>query len=297
MMYEELLQGAYDLHVHTGPDISQRKLDDLEYAERTRKLGMKGFGIKSHYFCSAERARLVKKLYPDVNPIGAITLNNSVGGINPSAVEMAARDGAKIVWMPTFDAANEIQYMFSQTGYSELPPWAKVQMERKEQGKSQLGISILEDGNLTTQTREVLDLIAEYKLILATGHLGKQEIYALAKAAKEHNIKKVLVTHPTFSSIAFTKEEQKELAQLGAIMDQCFGCISPEYGITWEELYPQIRFVGPENCILSSDLGQTNNPYPDEGLLTFVTNLMENGFSQEEVKRMTAQNTSFLVED
>lgn len=295
-MYEELLEGAYDLHVHTGPDISPRLLDDFEYAERVRKLGMKGFGIKSHYFCSAERARLVKKLYPDVNPIGAITLNNSVGGINPSAVEMAARDGAKIVWMPTFDAANEIQYLFNQTGYKELPPWAKVQLERKEQGKSQAGITILEEGKLKTPVLEVLDLIAEYNLILATGHLSKQEIFALVTAAKEHAVKKVKVTHPTFSSIAFSKEEQKELTELGAIMDQCFGVITPEYGITWETLYEQIRFVGPGNCILSSDLGQVNNPYPDEGLLTFVTNLVENGFSKEEVKRMTAENTSFLVE-
>jgi hypothetical protein len=295
-MYEELLEGAYDLHVHTGPDISPRKLDDFEYAERARKLGMKGFGIKSHYFCSAERARLVKKLYPDVNPIGAITLNNSVGGINPSAVEMAARDGAKIVWMPTFDAANEIDYMFNQTGYTELPPWAKVQLERKEQGKSQVGITVLEDGKLSVAALEVLDVIKEHNLILATGHLSKQEIFALVTEAKERGIKKVKVTHPTFSSIAFTKEEQKELTKLGAFMDLCFGVITPEFGITWEELYQHIRYVGPENCILSSDLGQTNNPYPDEGLTTFVTNLVENGFSKEEIKRMNAENTSFLVE-
>ncbi|WP_284035481.1 DUF6282 family protein [Neobacillus sp. 114] len=296
-MYEELLEGAYDLHVHTGPDISQRKLDDFEYAGRAQKLGMKGFGIKSHYFCSAERARLVKKLYPDVNPIGAITLNNSVGGINPSAVEMAARDGAKIVWMPTFDAANEIEYMFSRTGYAKLPPWAKVQMERKEQGKGQAGITILEDGKLTSSIREVLDLIAENNLILATGHLNKKEIFALVTAAKQQSVKKVKVTHPTFPSIALNKEEQKELAEMGAFMDLCFGCIQPEYGVTWNELYNQIRYIGPENCILSSDLGQIESPYPDEGLTTFVTNLIQNGFTEDEVKRMSSVNTSFLVEN
>lgn len=67
-MYAELLEGAYDLHVHTGPDVNERKLDDLEMAERIFRIGMKGFGIKSHYFCTAERARLVKKLYPGVQP-------------------------------------------------------------------------------------------------------------------------------------------------------------------------------------------------------------------------------------
>ncbi|WDL97754.1 DUF6282 family protein [Alicyclobacillus sp. ALC3] len=296
-MYEELLEGTYDLHVHPGPDVSPRKLDDLEYAERARKLGIKGFGIKSHYFCTAERARLVHKLYPDVHPLGAVVLNNAVGGINPAAVEMAARDGAKLVWMPTFDSENEIQYLFNNTGYEELPPWAKVQLERKEQGKAQAGLSVLEEGVISPKTHEVLDLIAENNMVLSTGHLSKVEIFELVKSAREHKITKILVTHPTFSSIALSKEEQKQLVELGAMMDECYGCITPGYGTTWENIYEQIRFLGPENCVLSSDLGQVNNPYPDEGLVMFVTNLIQNGFTKTEITTMTAVNTSLLAEE
>jgi hypothetical protein len=295
-MYAEMLEGSYDLHVHTGPDVNERKLDDLDMAERIQKIGMKGFGIKSHYFCTAERARLVKKLYPNLNPIGAIALNYPTGGINPMAVEMAARDGAKIVWMPTFDAANELEFLLNQNNYGELPPWAKVQLELAQQGKTQAGITILENGELSKKTLEVVDLIAQNDLILATGHLGKQEIYALVAAAKDHGVKKVVVTHPTFSSVNLSKQEQKELAEQGAIMEQCFGVITPHYGIDWDGLYETIRFVGAEHCILSSDLGQTNNPYPDEGMITFVTNLATNGFTREEIKRMTVENTTSLVE-
>ncbi|MED1949744.1 DUF6282 family protein [Brevibacillus centrosporus] len=295
-MYAELLEGAYDLHVHTGPDVNERKLDDLEMAERVQRLGMKGFGIKSHYFCTAERARLVKKLYPDVNPIGAIALNYPTGGINPMAVEMAARDGAKIVWMPTFDAANELRYLLAQNSYEELPPWAKVQLELNQQGKTQAGLSVLEDGKLTVAAQEVVEIVAQRDLILATGHLGKEEIYHLVRAAREHGVKKVVVTHPTFSSVSLSKEEQKELVQLGAYMEQCFGVITPTYGVDWEQLYEMIRYVGPEQTILSSDLGQVNNPFPDEGMVTFVTNLLNNGFGKEEIKQMTATNTTFLVE-
>ncbi|NGQ93973.1 cytosolic protein [Brevibacillus sp. SYP-B805] len=295
-MYTELLEGAYDLHVHTGPDINDRKLDDLEMAERIQKIGMKGFGIKSHYFCTAERARLVKKLYPALNPVGAITLNYPVGGINPLAVEMAARDGAKIVWMPTFDAANELAFLLQKNSYGELPPWAKVQLELNQQGKTQAGITILKDGKLTDEIQEVLDIIAHRDLILATGHLGKPEIFALVKEARDRGLQKVVVTHPTFSSVSLTKEEQKELAQLGAVMEQCFGVITPTYGTDWESLYEMIRFVGPEHSILSSDLGQVNNPYPDEGLETFVKNLLDNGFTKEEIRKMAVENTTFLVE-
>lgn len=295
-MYAELLEGAYDLHVHTGPDVNERKLDDLEMAERIQRIGMKGFGIKSHYFCTAERARLVKKLYPGVHPIGAIALNYPVGGINPLAVEMAARDGAKIVWMPTFDAANELRYLLAQDSYGELPPWAKVQLELNQQGKTKAGITILADGELTEVAKEVLAIIAQHDLILATGHLGKDEIYPLVSAARDQGVKKVVVTHPTFSSVSLSKAEQKELADLGAYMEQCFGVITPTYGTDWDELYEMIRFVGPERTILSSDLGQVNNPYPDEGMVAFVTNLLNNGFSKEDIKRMTATNTTFLVE-
>lgn len=295
-MYEELLEGAYDLHVHTGPDVSQRKLDDFDYAERLQKRGMKGFGIKSHYFCSAERARLVHKVYPDMNALGAITLNNSVGGLNAYAVEMAARDGAKIVWMPTFDAKNEIDYMVNQNGYSAPPPWAQVQLERKAEGRGQSGLTVLEDGAISAKTHDVLDLIAENNLILATGHLGKDEIFAVVQAAKDHHIQKVLVTHPTWPSITLSKEEQSELVTLGAIMDECFGVIKPEYGMSWETLYEQMMFVGPKNCILSSDCGQTDNPFPDDALVTFVTNLRENGFPADDIRAMM-ENTVKLAEN
>ena len=37
---KELLRRVYDLHVHTAPDVSPRKCDDLELARRLEKTGM-----------------------------------------------------------------------------------------------------------------------------------------------------------------------------------------------------------------------------------------------------------------
>ncbi|MBD1382314.1 DUF6282 family protein [Metabacillus arenae] len=298
-MYTELLEGAYDLHVHLGPDVSERKLDDLEMAERIQKIGMKGFGIKSHYFCTAARAKLVKKIYPNLNPVGAITLNQLVGGVSPLAVEMAARDGAKLVWMPTFDAKNEQEFFLKKDKYDKLPYWAQLQFELKEQGITQphSSISILdENGKLKKESLDVLDLISKHQLILATGHLSKREIFALVTAARDKNVKKIIITHPTFSSVGLSKEEQKELAELGAYLEHCFALVKPRFGIDWDELYEQIRYVGPDHCILSTDTGQPYNPYPDEGLQTFVSNLLNNGFTKEQIKRMSVENTTLLVE-
>lgn len=289
-----VLEGAYDLHVHTGPDVLPRKLDDLEMTERIQKLGMKGYGIKSHYFCTAERAKLVNKAFPGMNVVGALCLNNTVGGLNPIAVEMAALDGAKIVWMPTFDAENE-QKHFHTSKPEKLPHWAKLRQEFEQQGKPLPTINILQDSKLKNEVHEILDIIAAHDLILATGHLGKDETYALIKEAKNHHVKKFVVTHPNFPSINFSKEEQKELVEQGAIMEHCF--TTPHSNkTTWEAVYEQIRYVGIENCILSTDLGQQKGIYPDEGLQIFVTNLANNGFSMEEIRKMTVDNTNYLVE-
>ena len=56
---------------------------------------------------TVERAQVVAAAVPGVVVLGAITLNRSVGGLNPLAVEVAARQGARIVWFPTVSAVNE----------------------------------------------------------------------------------------------------------------------------------------------------------------------------------------------
>ncbi|WP_099157769.1 DUF6282 family protein [Virgibacillus ndiopensis] len=291
---ESLLEGAYDLHVHTGPDVMNRKLDDLEMTERLQKVGMKGFGIKSHYFCTAERARLVNKVNSDVKAFGAISLNNAVGGINPIAVEMAARDGAKIVWMPTVDAMNE-EIQFKQGKYKNPPGWAKFKQEMIDQGIETSSLTVFEDSKISNTTLDILEVIAKHNLILATGHLGRGEIFHLVKAAKDLNIKKVVITHPNFPSINLSKEEQKTLVDMGAIIEHCFTTPHTKK-VTWESVFEEINYVGYENCILSSDLGQFNAIYPDEGMKIFVQKLLNNGFNPDMINTMIKENPSYLVE-
>lgn len=103
----ELVRGAYDVHVHVAPDVVERITDDLSLAPRFAEAGLGGFVLKSHYFPTAERAAMVRRAVPGVGVVGAITLNGSVGGMNPLAVELAARAGARFVWLPTVDSANQ----------------------------------------------------------------------------------------------------------------------------------------------------------------------------------------------
>lgn len=293
MEVDHLLQGAYDLHVHTGPDVIERKLNDLEMAKRLKNAEMKGYAIKSHYFCTAERARTVKELYSDVNVVGAISLNRAVGGLNPIAVEMAARDGAKIVWMPTVDAKNE-QDQFDPNN-KKLPGWAKLQQDLLEHGIKPESLSILENGSIKKSVKEILDIIANHQMILATGHLGKKEIFPLVKAAKDAKVNKIVITHPNFPTINLSKEEQKELSELGAYMEHCF--TTPHTGkVSWESTYEQVHHVGAGHCILSTDLGQYNAMYPDEAMKVYMSNMLANGFDENMIRVMTQENPTYLVE-
>ena len=70
---KELIQGAYDLHVHSAPDVLPRKMTDVETAKRIEASGMAGYAIKSHYFCTAERAKIINEMFPKCHTIGAIT--------------------------------------------------------------------------------------------------------------------------------------------------------------------------------------------------------------------------------
>src|SRR5579859_2767261 len=101
------IRGAIDLHVHVGPDVIPRRVDDIDLAREFQRHRLGGFVIKSHYVPTAVQAATVSRVVPDVRVAGAITLNHSVGGLNPAALEVAARLGARLVWMPTVDAANE----------------------------------------------------------------------------------------------------------------------------------------------------------------------------------------------
>lgn len=295
MNYRELIKGAYDLHVHSAPDVLPRKMDDIEMAKRIKESSMAGYAIKSHYFCTSERAEMVNRLYPDCDAVGTITLNSSVGGINPTAVEMAARSGAKLVWFPTCDSAHEIAHVFDGNPNKKLPYWAQIIIQMKDAGIQAPVINILEeDGILKKPVLDVLDIIARYDMILATGHVSHEEAFALVSEAKNRGVKKIVVTHVDFPTTYYTVEEQKRFVEMGAVMEHCYTTWATgkvEFEVTKE----MIREIGPANCILATDLGQKTALYPDEGLLEFAKRLYDDGFTAEEIRTMAVDNPRALL--
>src|SRR5215831_10393316 len=289
------LEGAYDLQIHVGPDVIARRIDDLDCAKEFLAHGMKGFVLKSHYIQTGERAQVVTKAVPGSRAFGAVTLNHSVGGLNPVAVELAGRTGCKIVWMPTVDASNETAGRLDG-GTEKLPFWAKIQRELSAEGISPPPLSVIDDaGELTEPARRCLERIGKHNMILATGHLGRREIFALVRAAKTMGLKKIVVTHAEFPSQSLTGDEQKELADLGAMIEHCFTTYYTAKA-TWESVFANIRRAGVSRAVISTDLGQTINPPVAEGFGMFAQRLIDAGFSVEEVRTMAVTNPSRLLD-
>ncbi|MGQ9637751.1 MAG: DUF6282 family protein [Thermodesulfobacteriota bacterium] len=271
-MEKNYLGGAIDLHLHAGPDVRERKLTYLEAALQAQEAGMKAILIKSHSTITADIASLIQPLVKDTLVFGGLALNYPVGGLNLAAVEAALKLGAKQIWMPTLDAANQYRY----------------------EGKKG-GIMILKrEGTLKKEVTQILDILSKHDVILSTGHLSQKESILLVREAKKRGIQKILVTHPDHLLIQMSGEVQKELAQEGFFFDRCFPTprTSP---LTMEEMAKRIREVGVTTTILTSDFGQPENPVPVDGLRSYIQQLVQLGFSDREIDQMVKINPAKLL--
>ena len=287
----ELVQRAYDTHVHIAPDVMERRTDDVSLAHRFAAVGMAGFVLKSHYVPTAERAEVVRGVVPGVDVLGALTLNGSVGGFNPVAVEIAGRQGAKVVWFPTVDGLNQRESRAAAPKGATPPMWAQLQDDLAAEGIIAPAIAVLDEaGALLPEVHSVLKVIAKHDMVLATGHLSEREIIAVVDASADAGVRRIVVTHPEFTSQQLSVDVQKHLAERGALLERCF--TTPHSGkISWEFLFDHIRAVGPEYSILSSDLGQPFNPPVEDGLALMADKLLGAGFSEAEVQVMAVRNS------
>jgi hypothetical protein len=281
----ELVRGAYDLHVHVEPDIATRRIDDLSLARRFAELGLAGFVLKSHYAPTAERAAVVRAAVPGVDFLGSITLNAGVGGLNAQAVEIAARSGARIVWLPTVDSENEASE--ERPKPAKPPIWRKIQEEFVAVGVGAEPVTLANLG-------KVLEVVARHDLVLATGHLGATEIPRVVDAALAAGVRRVVVTHPDYPTQGVPVDEQRALAERGAWLERCFTPIHTGK-VSWEQTFDAIRATGPEHNVLSTDLGQPANPPVEDGLALMADRLLEAGFSEDEVRTMAVGNTRMLA--
>ncbi len=281
-----LVQGAYDLHIHVAPDLPPRRIDDVTLARRFAEVGLAGFALKSHYTSTAERAQVVSGLVPEVEVVGTLAMNRAVGGLNALAVEIAAREGARIVWMPTVDSPAETAGRTQPQPGDKVPQWARLQHELRELGLGVEPVYVTDsEGQLLPETRDVLRAIARHGLILATGHLDRDDTFAVVEGALEEGVMHIVVTHPEFPCQNFSIEDQVGLAARGCLLERCLS--TPHSGkTTWEHVFEGVRAVGMERTLFSSDLGNPDYPAVEDGLAIWADRLLGAGFDEGEVREM-----------
>jgi hypothetical protein len=279
------LAGVIDLHAHVAPETTllnyQRSLDAIEAAQIARIYGMRGLVFKEHTTETASWAYLVSQIVPGIELFGGIVLNRAVGGINPVAVEAMAltRGGrGRVVYMPTVDA----EYRSNPGTPGKVP--------------------VSRNGQLLPEVHEVLKVMAKHNLSLSTGHVSPEEVLLLIRAAKAAGVNNIYVQHPNHSGMTMSMAQMKEAVRLGALIEivlsgdgltgggpKVVNAENPvmDYG---PQKIADIRALGPENVVVTSDLGQPGRVTHAESFRIALTVLAKEGFSQAEIDMVTKRN-------
>lgn len=288
---DRIMTGAIDAHAHTGPGLFGRVGTSIDIARQAAAYGMRAIVLKNHQGITSDRATLVDKVVPDISVYGGVVLNQYVGGINPYAVEAAIRLGAKIVWMPTQWAQHHID-VYGATEYTHMKQTSSVVKLPVK------GISILDDkGQLTTETKQVLEIIEQADIAVATSHLSKDEIRLLVREARKIGIDKIIITHITLSELwKWSIQEQKELVENGATLEHvAVYCMENRHLLSPKEVANQINGVGYRNVMIASDCGQLGVPAPPEALRLFVGMLLDAGIEEHALHYMLKESPGRLL--
>jgi hypothetical protein len=284
------IKGLIDFHTHAAPDIFGRAIDDDELAALAAARQMEAIVFKNHVTHTADRAWLARKHVPGIKVFGGITLNRAVGGLNPQAVEWMWRmQGAygRVVWFPTFDADNHV----------------------RKGGTAPSGLRVVDErGRVLPEARAVLKICAAQRLVVQTGHASAEEALALIEAAREEGCDRVVVTHAQFDVVDMSLAQMNRAAAMGGKMELCalLMLTGPDSPLEWMRHAPRIpladtaariKAVGAQHFVLGTDLGQTGNPTPADGLQMFVTGLLAQGITREQIETMGRETPGALLMD
>lgn len=287
---DALLKGSVDLHIHSGPSLHPRKIDHVEALRQADAAGQTAILLKDHYYPTMPIATLLNDnmgMKPKV--LSAIVLNHPLGGFNPSAVDYALKQGARIVWMPTAHAENHI-IKTAKDLKGKFPENQKKTLELA-------GLRLVDDaGEVKDEVKQILDLIAEADAAVSAGHHHTEEAFPFYEEAKSRGVKRLFFNHPTYVNGA-SMEDVRSFASMGVMIEHsiCMFIPSTFYLFDTDHLKQVIAAAGVENTFFGSDLGQNNNPTPVEGMRSMIELLLAQGFTDAEVRAMSSDNAKRFI--
>ena len=270
---EVSLAGAIDFHAHSGPDSRPRSVNDYEAARAAQAAGMRGLVLKNHFTTTAGRAALAMARVEGLEIFGGVVLNRAMGGLNIEAVRHMVWDTGgrgKVVWLPTFDA----EYYLTREGSSE--PF----------------VPVVVGGRPAPELEAIFALVAEHDLVLATGHSAPEEVLLLLPEMRRLGVRNILITH-VFGQNP-TLEQMRGMADAGAVMEIDWLAVLAGRR-TIDEYVEAINTIGAEHFLMSSDLGQADNPLHAGGLRAYVQALRGAGIAAADIDTMLAANPARLL--
>ncbi|RWC15569.1 DUF6282 family protein [Mesorhizobium sp.] len=287
---DSLIKGAVDLHIHSGPSLHPRKIDHIEALRAADEAGMRAILLKDHYYPTMPIATLLNNnMGKSTKVLSAIVLNHPLGGFNPSAVDYALKQGARIVWMPTAHAENHIIKTAKELK-GKFPENTKKTVEAE-------GLRLVDgQGVVLDEVKAILDLIAEADACVSAGHHHVDEAFPFYEEAKKRGVGRLFLNHPTYVNGA-SMDQVSALVAMGVMIEHsiCMFVPSTFYMFDEDHLKQVIAAAGVDNTFFGSDLGQNNNPTPVEGMRQIAALLLKLGYSDIDVRKMTADNAARFV--
>lgn len=294
------MKGAFDLHLHAGPEVIPRKYDALEAGEALRQESMGGAVLKSHYFSTVPFVKMAHERGYD-NVWGSVTLNHYLGGLNPFALRASLgmqHNGCqllKMVWMPTVHAAAHLAIRKKDGELYDVPPeWTGGLITGTP--VEQVPPICLTDSAVQENLREILRIIADNGLILATGHISKEEVFHLVPLARSLGVEKIILTHPAYETTALSVEDILSLTALGGVYAEESYALMPIDNLTPADVASYIRGVGAEHTIMTTDLGQKARMSSGEGMALFASLMVAEGISPADIRTMMVDNPRKLLD-
>lgn len=292
--------GAVDLHVHCGPEGIPRRYDAVSLALHACESGLAGVVVKSHMAATGSWAQMAHQV-TGFRLHGSVTLNHYVGGVNPAAVRGAlgpSEDGEpylKVVWLPTVHAAAHLTARHGEGERYDIPPeWCGGSVSPMAQPLHQVEpIHVLAPG-WRPLLDEVMRIAAGEGLTLATGHVGRDEVFHVMERARALGVEKVVVTHPCYDPPALDVGDLRELAGAGAYVELSYVLVDMG-AVSFADTAAVFRQVGADRVVLSTDLGQVDRMSPAEGLGRLAAGLMAEGLSREDVETAMKRNPGRLA--
>lgn len=288
---DELLVGGVDLHTHPAPSPFPRRMSLLDAAADAASVGFRAIVAKSHHhsmqtdILALQSAGLQET---GVAVFGGVALNDTVGGLNPYAVELALRMGGKVVWFPTISSPAHIDF---HRDHDSGFPSAGIPL------RDNTPISVVDDsGELSAAARDVLAVIADESAILNCGHLPAAEIDILIPGALAAGVQRIVISHPDFV-VGADPERVGGWCRQGAYVEHCAAMLAGRRATEppYERMAAFYRAAGAAQTVISSDLGQKGNPLPITCYRRVVRSLLDSRVAEDDIRAMVGGNAGALL--